>query len=103
MSACTNIQHMLNKTFILHLTLIEGIGPTIIQKIMQSQRSGVQTSDLYHLSASDWMRYFSVTENIAQRLVAGLADMAILEKELELIEIHKIQLITIADESYPAL
>lgn len=94
---------MLNTEFILHLTLIEGIGPQVIQKIIQSQRSGVQTSDLYHLSASDWMRYFGISEIAAHKLVAGLSDMAILEKELNLIEKHKIKLLTIADASYPEL
>ena len=94
---------MLSKKFILHLTLIEGIGPHIIQKIIKSERSGVQTSDLYHVSASDWMRYFGISEIVAHKLVAGLSDMTILEKELDLIEKNKIKLLTIIDESYPAL
>jgi DNA protecting protein DprA len=94
---------MLNTEFILHLTLIEGIGPQVIQKIIQSQRSGVQTSDLYHLSASDWMRYFGISEIAAHKLVAGLSDMTVLEKELNLIEKHKIKLLTMADASYPEL
>lgn len=94
---------MLSKNFILHLTLIEGITPTVIKKIIQSQRSGVQTSDLYHLSAFDWMNYFGISEKYAHLLVAGLSHMALLEKELDLIEKHKIKLMTIADESYPVL
>ncbi len=94
---------MFNTQFILHLTLIEGIAPSVIQKIIQSQRSGVQTSDLYHLSAFDWMNYFGISEKYAQKLVAGLSDMTILEKELELIHENKIQITTIIDQSYPAL
>lgn len=70
---------------------------------MQSQRSDVQTSDLYHLSASDWISYFGISEQTAHKLVAGLADMALLEKELDLIEEHKIKLITIDDAAYPSL
>jgi DNA processing protein len=102
---------MLNKNFILHLTLIEGIGPHVIQKIIVllrqgfegQARSGVQTSDLYRLSASDWMSHFSISEINSHKLVAGLSDMTILEKELGLIEQNKIEWVTIADESYPAL
>ena len=94
---------MLNKNFILHLTLIEGIGPSVIKKIIQSQRSGVQASDLYHVSSSDWMNYFGVSENVAQKLVAGLSDSTLFEEELDLIDKHAIKLLTIADESYPAL
>lgn len=63
----------------------------------------MQTSDLYLLSASDWMNYFGTSEQTAHKLVAGLADIALLEKELDLIEEHKIKLITIADVAYPSL
>jgi len=94
---------MLNTQFILHLTLIEGLTPSVIKKIIQSERSGVQTSDLYHLSAFDWMNYFGISEKYAHILVAGLSDMVLLEKELDLIEEHAIKLLTIADEAYPEL
>lgn len=92
---------MRNKNFILHLTLIKDIGPHVIQKIIQ--RSDVQASDLYHLSVADWMKFFGVTENAAQKLVTGLSDVTILEKELGLIEKHTIQWVTILDDLYPAL
>lgn len=94
---------MLSTNFILHLTLIDGITPSVIQKIIKLERSGVQTSDLYHLSASDWMYLFNINEQAAHNLVAGLSDMATLEKELNLIEMHNIQLITLIDEAYPLL
>jgi DNA processing protein len=94
---------MLNTNLILHLTLIEGIGPSIIQKLVQSQRSDVNASDLYHLSASDWTNYFGINDIVAAKIVAGLADMSLLEKELHLIEQGNIKLLTLLDESYPAL
>ena len=93
----------MNNNFILHLTLIEGITPSIIKRIIESQRSGVQTSDLYHLSAAAWINYFAIPEKVAYKLVAGLSDMTILEKELDLIHKYAIKWITIADESYPSL
>jgi DNA processing protein len=94
---------MLNNNFILHLTLIEGISSSIVKRIIESQRSGVQTSDFYSLSAAGWINYFGIPEKIAYKLVAGLSDMKILEKELDLIAEHAIKWITIADESYPPL
>lgn len=94
---------MLNKQIILHLTLIEGIGPHSIQKIVQKYRSGVKTSDLYLLSQSDWMQHFDITENVAHKLVSGLANKKILEKELYLIAEHNIQVTTLFDENYPQL
>jgi DNA processing protein len=94
---------MINKDFLLHLTLIDDIGPAVIKKMMQFQRSDVQTSDLYHLSALQWMQYFRISELTAQKLVTGLSDISVLEKELELIEKNRIQLVTIIDQSYPYL
>jgi DNA processing protein len=63
----------------------------------------VQTSDLYALSAAGWIEYFGIPEKIAYKLTAGLSDITILEKELDLIAQHSITWITIADESYPPL
>lgn len=91
----------MNKHLVLHLTLIENIGPAVIQKI--TQRSDVSTSDLYSFSQTDWMNVFGFTENTAEKLVDGLANQKILEEELILIEQHKIQLITFEQEAYPHL
>jgi DNA processing protein len=49
------------------------------------------------------MNYFGIAESVAYKLVAGLSNIAILEKELDLIDQHKIKLITIADVAYPSL
>lgn len=92
---------MLNKHLLLHLTLLEDIGPAIIQKIMQ--RSDVQASDLYAFTAVDWKLNFGFTDVTAQKIATGLADTKILERELALIEQHKINWMTIADEMYPQL
>jgi len=92
---------MHNKNVILHLTLIENIGPAIIQKI--TQRSDVNSSDLYSFSCADWMNVFGLSEGTAQKLVDGLANTKILEEELALIEQHNIQWVTFQEEHYPYL
>jgi len=89
------------KHLLLHLTLIEGIGPHVIQKIIE--RSDVQTSDLYAFSYADWMHTFGFTENVAFKIVNGLSDKKILEQELNLIAEHNVEWMTITDETYPAL
>lgn len=94
---------MHNNNFILHLTLIETIGPAIIQRIIDLQRSGVQTSDLYLFSAFDWQRAAGFSEITAQKLADGLADTRLLHEELDLIEAHDINWVTIEDATYPAL
>lgn len=92
---------MLSKHIILHLTLIDGVGPGSIWKIME--RSDMQISDLYLLSLFDWMNVFDLSEKTASKIFVGLSDKKILEQELYLIEKNNIQWITIADESYPSL
>jgi DNA processing protein len=92
------------KQFILHLSLIDGIGPASIQAInMYVKRSDVSASDLYSFLVSDWVRECGVTERAAQLLVVGLSDKTTLENELALISRHNIKWVTIADEQYPAL
>ena len=90
-----------SNNFLLHLTLIDDIGPAIIQKI--TQRSDVQKSDLYLFAISDWIHVFGLSEKTASKIVAGLSDRKIFEQELQLIEKHNIKWITILDESYPSL
>jgi DNA processing protein len=92
---------MHNKEFILHLTLIENIGPAIIQKILQ--RSDVNPSDLYSFSQADWIHTFGFSEATAERLADGLQNKKMLEVELALIEQNDIQWVTFEDEAYPQL
>jgi DNA processing protein len=94
---------MFDKNFILHLTLIDGIGPAIIQRIIEIQRSGAQASDLYLFSQTDWMNVFGFSQATSEKLVDGLANKKIIDEELILIERNNIQWITITDEMYPQL
>jgi DNA processing protein len=91
---------MNNKQFILHLTLIENIGPAIIQKII---RSGTQVSDLYSFSQTDWINNFGFSQATAEKLADGLTSTRVLEKELALIEEHNIEWLTFEDDAYPQL
>jgi DNA processing protein len=94
---------MLDKHFILHLTLIPTIGPAIIKKIQVLQRSGVETPDLYLFSSVDWMQSCGFNERIAQTLTAGLSNKKVLEDELQLIAHHNVQWVTVDDAAYPSL
>ena len=87
----------MNKHFILHLTLIEDIGPGVIQRILQ-KRSEFNSSDLYLFSPSDWMQQFGFTELTAEKLSDGLQNKKILEYELGLIERNDIQWATVEDD-----
>jgi len=94
---------MIDRDLILHLTLINDIGPGIIQKIIKLLRSGVTAPDLYLFSACEWMRVFGFTEITTQKLVDGLQNKKILEYELDLIERNNITWATVEDSTYPQL
>jgi DNA processing protein len=86
--------------FLLHLSLIPGIGPVAIKPFYTCAFSEEQ---LYRFSITDFQNFFHVSEHTAQLLVSGLADKKLLEKELALLEQYGIHLITFMDLEYPVL
>jgi len=89
---------------ILHLSLLNGIGPAKVAHMMHAKPSDVAWSVLYTLrNVSDIMHMFGVTEHIAKKIINGLQDVTLLEQELALIKKHQIQWATIADDTYPTL
>lgn len=84
---------------LLHLSLIHGFGPGIVEKILKTIPAA---TDLYTLTALDF-KMFGVHEKAAQQLVKGLQDKVILETELNLIRTHAISWTTILDRNYPDL
>src|SRR3990167_2326818 len=102
---------------ILHLSLIDNVGPSTINTIVQSfdklpdfakgfvghgRMSGGGEIDLYSLNISDLQNIFGISYQKAKLIVEGLKDRSILEKELNLIEKNKIQITTILDSGYPS-
>lgn len=84
---------------ILHLSLIENIGPTFIQKLVTT--IGLQNlSDMYLFGLQDFTR-LGISEARAQLLINGLRDRAILQKELELIAEYNVRIITLWCDDYP--
>jgi DNA processing protein len=90
---------MIDKHLVLHLSLIQGIGPVAIAKIATAL-SLKENSDAYSFLKADWIA-LGVSDTQAQLLVDGLADRALLDKELALIEKAGAQFYTIIDDEYP--
>lgn len=90
--------HMINKNIILHLSLIDGIGPATIAQLCARTES---ISDLYACSAYEMTQRFGIAPSYAAKIVSGLADQSLLERELARIEKHAISWTTIIDEDYP--
>ncbi len=93
---------MNKQTLILHLSLIQGVGDGIIFKLSKILSAEKQPARWYSFKESDFMR-FGITELMAQRIVTGLADTALLDYECALIQKHAIQWVTIVDDEYPEL
>ncbi len=93
---------MYNNHLLLHLSLIDGIGPAVIQTVLNNQRSDAHSSDLYSFSIADLMHH-GLSQGAAEKVFAGLSDHKLLETELSLIQKHNIHVLTIHDIHYPAL
>lgn len=90
-------------TILLHLSLIDDVGPAVIEKILAWQNNIDMLLALYHMSESEIAYQCKVSPALAKKIVLGLADTALLEKELSLIEQHGIQWLTRLDAGYPEL
>ncbi len=87
---------------VLHLSLIDGIGPAAVERII-STLSPESLADIYQFSVSDCMSRFGLNQKNSEALVKGLADHSLLEKELVLIERNQIQWVSLLDPEYPEL
>ena len=90
-----------HKNILLHLSLIDGVGPGIMQKIIVQKPKHTSWDDLYQFSISDWMR-LSIQELTAEKIVAGLKTDW-LAQEQALLAKHLINWTTILDPEYPEL
>ena len=84
---------------LLHLSLINGIGPVTIHTIFSN------VSDLarvYDYKITDWIA-LGVPASKAILLVCGLEDDTLLQQELDLLARYGISYISLADDQYPLL
>jgi DNA processing protein len=87
---------------VLHLSLIDGVGPVTIAKIGDwiAKQSG-DWAVLYTMSAQQLSYACRLTPSVAQLVVAGLANQQLLSAELTLIAKHQIRWVTVFDQEYP--
>lgn len=91
----------MNNTTILHLSLIPGVGPATI-KIILEKVTREDLGQLYSFRVPDFCE-LGLTYDRAMKVVTGLQDQALLEKELALIEKYKIGWCTLGSSEYSAL
>lgn len=93
-----NPQHIL-----LHLSLIDGLGPVSIKNIIEKKSNNFDLYDLYNFNISDFINIFGFSERLSNTVITGLQDFKLLINELELIKKHNINYVTLIDSDYPEL
>lgn len=93
--------HVTPQKVVLHLWLIDGIGPQTCATIVQSFCKNMH--EIYMVNARELHMRTGFSHDVCQKIISGLADRALLERELTLIEKHKISFVTISDSAYPDL
>jgi DNA processing protein len=89
-----------NYQALLHLSLINGIGPSTIHKIF-SVLEPEQFHELYHYSSKDITEIFHVSSAQAILICDGLRKQHDVESELNLAQKYDIKIITFLDPEYP--
>lgn len=91
---------MSNELVLLHLSLIDGVGPATVA-LLASKCDDLRL--LYDCSERDLIALKWLSSANAKKVADGLKDRTLLEKELALIERHAIQWATMQSVDYPEL
>ncbi len=89
----------MQRSLLLHLSLMDGVGPSAVLRIIESGFG----DDINVCTVDDMMHKFGITPKVAIAIFKGLKNTTELERELELIEKHNISWTTVADDDYPAM
>ena len=113
---------MLNKNteVLLHLSLIEKIGPAtvyrMLHKLLLDQNPNLLNPDwaeiakngininlavIYDYSAADFVAEFELSQGCARQIYEGLSDSHVLERELLLAEKNNVKIVDILSSDYP--
>lgn len=87
------------KQIVLHLSLISGVGPATIKIILEKI---IDLSQVYNFVVTDFVA-LGLSYDRAQKIVAGLKDRSLLNKELELIAKYHISWCVLGTEEYSQL
>lgn len=86
---------------ILHLSLIDGVGETLLFKFIERLGQD-RLPEVYNFFASDFVA-LGVSEQSAQNLVQGLQNQKLLDQEFDLMQKFQVQFVTIFCPEYPKL
>ncbi|MBU4269336.1 DNA-processing protein DprA [Candidatus Dependentiae bacterium] len=106
-----------NNMVLLHLSLINGIGPALVLKFIKNlfddfvkkqRHPGIHDLEfdlfqVYNLRQSDFINIYGFTQKQAGIIYSGLRDKEPFDKELDLINKYQINLLTFLDAEYPEI
>lgn len=95
--------NMSSNEVVLHLSLIDGVGPGTIESLVKNKPWDLDLHDVYQMSISDIVRIFKIPYGKAELIYQGLIDHDCVTKELELINRYQINWMTMYDDRYPHL
>lgn len=84
---------------ILHLSLINGVGPATIDKLVKKFKD---IRNIYNARYSDLIE-LGISPAVAKNIIDALSNKSILEQELELIAKYNFGFVTKFDDSYPEI
>ncbi len=96
------LSNMIKNLIILHLSLVKGVGPAHINRILETI-SVDDLSDLYAWSSSDFVNRCGLSIQTSLDLVAGLDDTQMLDQECSSLEKENVHVLSLFDDVYPAL
>jgi len=94
---------MNNDEIILHLSLIDGVGPSTVLQLVKSKPWDMDLTDIYDMNQVEMMKIFHLSSNKAQAIVSGLSDRSRIDRELELIEQCRVQWTTMFNDQSPEM
>ncbi len=92
----------MNSLVLLHLSLIDGVGPGVI-KAIQTIHGSRSLELLYDVSAAQLAYEYGLSPAMAQKIVTGLSDTDLVNQEVTLIQKHRINWMSWDNPAYPAL
>ncbi len=91
---------LVNQEILLHVSLIEDVGPQVCGLLLERFPD---LSELYALTPYELHEKTGLFLHRAEKIVEGLADTLMLDREKILLEKHDVSLVTVLDTEYPAL
>lgn len=89
---------------LLHISLIDGVGPATVQAIVnRMSQASISWDIVCNFRQIDWMQQCGFSETLALAIERGLRNKNLIDQELHHVEKHNFQWTTFCSDDYPEL